>query len=444
MLSKRLLIFTARRVFLGCALRSYSEDTIMISPPKAADPTKPLENVFDHHLYQIEQRNHINYKREFRFAHHFHAFMKLVEEISSRDMSWAADILSSVRGVLNAIALARFEVYVCGLPASMLEWALLWQPNGPHERRTNTYDGFPFPSWSWIGWVGKIKYPEHPGPESLTPIIDDWELLAPGAAKPQPGGDLDLTLDHFHSYLIPLPLDMSSVESDVWKATIWRRYLQAPAQHRPQPLQYAPHDEISKLASRFSTGLRKFAAEKAARHGIPQLKPVYAPPQPQYQQILREQMSKRAKQIDTGILKFTAETTSFYVETLPSEFNYKHFDATTACFRVFNGTHWIGTVHLARNALATEAQTGPYTPAHFVAIAKGHCSYEDTKAIDKGQCTFDNKHWAELNLPMRETRLFNVIWIRWMGTVAVRVATGQIHIDAWRAQGPVRREILLA
>ncbi|KAF2000191.1 HET-domain-containing protein [Amniculicola lignicola CBS 123094] len=443
MLSKRLLIFTSRRVFHGCALRSYSEDTVMISPPKAPDTTKALENAYDHHLYQIEQRNHINYEREFRYAHHFHAFQTLVQEISSRDLSWAADILGSVRGVLNAIAIARYEVYVCGLPASMLEWALLWQPNGLHERRTKTYDGFPFPSWSWIGWVGMTKYSDKSGPEGLTPIISDWELLVPGTAKPpKTSSDMELTLDQFYSYLLPLPLDMSSVESDVWQATAWRRYIQP--QHQAQPQQYAPQDEISKLAGRFSTTLRKFAVERAARHGIQPLRQTLAAPQPRYQHISREEMSKRAKQIDTGILRFTAETATFFVETVPSEFNYKGFDETTACFRITNDSHWVGTVHLPKNALAVQAHLGPYTLAHFVAIAKDTGSYEDTNAIDEGQCTFDNVYWTKLNLPKRELRLFNVIWVRWEGSVAVRVATGQIHIDAWNVHGPVRREILLA
>ena len=85
-------------------------------------------------------------RREFRYAQNFHAYKLLVEDLSTRSLTYPGDALKSMTGVLQAMSMSRPEKYICGLPSSMLEWALLWQPKGPLIRRGMTV----FPSWSWV------------------------------------------------------------------------------------------------------------------------------------------------------------------------------------------------------------------------------------------------------------------------------------------------------
>jgi hypothetical protein len=61
---------------------------------------------------------------------------------------------------MNAIVgLFRGE-FVQGLPDTELSATLLWVPLGKSARRVHPQTGEPlFPSWSWVGWVGRAAYP---------------------------------------------------------------------------------------------------------------------------------------------------------------------------------------------------------------------------------------------------------------------------------------------
>lgn len=105
--------------------------------------------------YDIDERHRINMRREFRYAQNFHAYKLLVEDLSTRNLTYEGDALKSMTGVLQAMSMSRPERYICGLPSSMLEWALLWQPKGPLIRRGTTV----FPSWSWVSKSTTLHVP---------------------------------------------------------------------------------------------------------------------------------------------------------------------------------------------------------------------------------------------------------------------------------------------
>ncbi|KAK3656835.1 hypothetical protein LTR56_002816 [Elasticomyces elasticus] len=79
-----------------------------------------------------------------------------IQMYTFRQLSDESDILSAFAGIGKVLckALARNAgdetALLFGLPASHLDYALLWQPNECPERRclSNAY----FPSWSWSGW----------------------------------------------------------------------------------------------------------------------------------------------------------------------------------------------------------------------------------------------------------------------------------------------------
>ena len=84
------------------------------------------------------------------------------------------------------MSLFREEKWICGMPSTMLDWALLWQPTGPLRSRDEARSGHSFPSWSWIGWVGPITLPESPGPNDTSIEITDWSFSTPEHAIENP------------------------------------------------------------------------------------------------------------------------------------------------------------------------------------------------------------------------------------------------------------------
>lgn len=85
-------------------------------------------------------------------------------------MSFQSDALNAVIGILEPLSQARdsSKGLLAGIPASLLEEAILWTPGQAHIRRRPG-----FPSWSWTGWIGeineaKITYTRSPDPDSLT------------------------------------------------------------------------------------------------------------------------------------------------------------------------------------------------------------------------------------------------------------------------------------
>lgn len=100
----------------------------------------------------------------------------MIHESSTLLLTHDVDVLRSVVGILTVMSLFRAEKWVCGMPSTRLDWALLWQPTGPLRRRAEAHSGHSFPSWSWIGWVGPVTLPESPGPVATSIEITDWSF----------------------------------------------------------------------------------------------------------------------------------------------------------------------------------------------------------------------------------------------------------------------------
>ena len=99
-------------------------------------------------------------------------YKSLVSDLTVRNLTHDADIVRSMAGILQLPASINPEKYTCCLPASMLEWALSWQPTGPLRRRKASCWGHPFPSCSWAGWVGSVEYPEGACPNVIDLVVD--------------------------------------------------------------------------------------------------------------------------------------------------------------------------------------------------------------------------------------------------------------------------------
>lgn len=156
LLSKRLLIFVDRQVSFQCQDAEFHRGS---SSPlgysaKTARETKKPSNLSASALGNRQQASAGRCTRGSLSPQ----LVRLYQN-ASRIVYSAVDarcgFLRSVVGILNVTSLFRAEKWISGMPSTMLDWALLWQPTGPLRRRS----GHSFPSWYWIGWVRPFTRP---------------------------------------------------------------------------------------------------------------------------------------------------------------------------------------------------------------------------------------------------------------------------------------------
>lgn len=156
----------------------------MIARRQREKPSGPA--IYQHPPWAIDNRDQLGVVRDVRYPHNWFAYIKLLQESSTRLLTHDADVLRSVVGIFNVMSVFRAEKWVCGMPSTMLDLALLWQPTGPLRSRTGTHSGHSFPSWSWIGWIGPVTLSESPGPVTISIEITDWSFSTPEHAIGNP------------------------------------------------------------------------------------------------------------------------------------------------------------------------------------------------------------------------------------------------------------------
>jgi hypothetical protein len=96
-----------------------------------------------------------------RFSYSMRRFLSLghyyaaLADYTRRNLSYAADVLNAVVGVGALFGRLYKTQMLFGVPERFLPQALLWEHDGPEERREETPD---IPSWSWAAWTGHIAY----------------------------------------------------------------------------------------------------------------------------------------------------------------------------------------------------------------------------------------------------------------------------------------------
>ena len=90
----------------------------------------------------------------------FREYVKCVELYTSRQLAGYHDNLDPLTGLLQTLELCFRCQVVQGLPEIHLDAALLWQPGEKLTRSPKSTKGDTQPSWSWVGWDGKITYPK--------------------------------------------------------------------------------------------------------------------------------------------------------------------------------------------------------------------------------------------------------------------------------------------
>ena len=141
--SGRQLVFSADRVQWNCACGSFRED---LTPPPASE--------------LIGQCTQYKYRVFSTSLPDFSGYAKLVCQYNDRQFTFPEDALDAFRGITSVLSHKFYGGFICGLPALFFDLALIWQPEGTCERRipskVSSKTEICLPSWSWVGWKGKI------------------------------------------------------------------------------------------------------------------------------------------------------------------------------------------------------------------------------------------------------------------------------------------------
>ncbi|KAL8372218.1 hypothetical protein RB595_001828 [Gaeumannomyces hyphopodioides] len=165
--SRRLLAFTPEQLVWSCPALSECEET-ECSSPLAAARLDALGSRTPQRLSLTERfANGPSGAGDKGRGHFWYAFQHLVLDFSSRALRFQGDAHDAFGAVLAQAAAMTGEEFVWALPAGQFALALTWTPwrEGLRRRKevttlpaTTLNRQVPFPSWSWLGWTGRVQY----------------------------------------------------------------------------------------------------------------------------------------------------------------------------------------------------------------------------------------------------------------------------------------------
>ena len=168
LLSERCLIFMDDQVFWHCKIAVWCEP----KPGREKDAHGFAVDARYAPLHDITSHLHFaqkNLDRESSRAQHYgqspamvsssayKLYKDMVESCTQRDVGKASDKLVAFNGISNIVEQCLQTHLHYGLPESLIDVALLWQPAVTLQR----IHGADFPSWSWAGFQGAIQYQYH-------------------------------------------------------------------------------------------------------------------------------------------------------------------------------------------------------------------------------------------------------------------------------------------
>ena len=164
LLSKRLLVFVDQTVYFSCRSTTWSEQrkaySETVPPPWTwAEAPSPYVVKFEGPLKEwsrIESSLQIYYPN---LQSWFVASMwqSLVNEYSTRILSHELDVLAAIAGVQEVFGRIFPQEILYGMPLSIIQTALLWNPRTSLRRRKDGKKNL-LPSWTWTAWIGEVDW----------------------------------------------------------------------------------------------------------------------------------------------------------------------------------------------------------------------------------------------------------------------------------------------
>ncbi|KAL9065495.1 MAG: hypothetical protein Q9161_008200 [Pseudevernia consocians] len=181
-LSSRVLFVADQRCFFTCRHRpdAFMESLDDMENGLTGRPLPTLISDYSRNLIPISRAvNVLSYSRT-------------LEAYTSRQLTYAIDILNAFEGVAARFRPLFRSDLLFGIPRSELDSQILWQPHGPMTRRRDPQTDLPiFPSWSWAGWVGKVRCNTRENLSRIEWIGDDGKTFSSKDCRYPKGANRD-------------------------------------------------------------------------------------------------------------------------------------------------------------------------------------------------------------------------------------------------------------
>ena len=154
LLARRVLVFGTNALWFRCERGLWEEDRV------DGFTDQSLQNPSGTFRHLVEMGHQPSHALELNFQR----YALLVKRYTHRRLSYDADALNAIAGILKVLRPSFRGEFIHGLPSTELDLALLWAPAGNLRWRTGN-----FPSWSWTAWDGPVTW--HLPPTSA----DNWQ-----------------------------------------------------------------------------------------------------------------------------------------------------------------------------------------------------------------------------------------------------------------------------
>lgn len=472
-LSKRLLLFSPRQVYFACQAASFCESIHAQLLPGKLNPTPQGSDIEFNPVW-----------REWSWS----TYKSRLHEYTARSLTVESDVLNACLGVLNSMRINVKDSFVGGVPRNTLLRGLLWQPASSIRRRS--YSNIPFPSWSWIGWVGPTNF--EPWTHWTEVIVQEWfyrdtrtlQSLGKGSirkrnrssrkkrSKPTnsvPSRGLnDAALD------TPQKEDSSvsgcescrgsSEEEDFDDNVYGDNYGRTPALKRCDGYQFLKsrrrdaaqevleelnHSGVLLVPSQHNPKLLEYALVSALSDY--ETATARSPSQPV--DVLTNETIQ-----ENGVLQFYTETAKFVITTavnfpLPRQTEpvsvFEPFPADPALrlFRLVDPklkNRWIGSVQLLAEFFVDRGIDTLEREFVLLSACKLARSYFHDRVYTRSTTFFrDEKSGPFLTRDSEFMIGLNVMMVEMRRGVAYRLGLGKVHYKAWEAATPVRKVVTL-
>jgi hypothetical protein len=176
---------------------------------------------------------------------------ELVKSYSRRQLSYPEDALNAFAGIESALAEALRARFVNGLPAEILDIALLWAATSDSRvseatSLTSHHRNSHFPSWAWAGHSGAVSFAEGPLSSIFQQSIGTRENSSSNSVDALP---------------VSYPSVDMKVRSRVACFTYWKKTPEEISDRQDGPLLYLSSD-IESTDSNSAMGVERFPEEE--------------------------------------------------------------------------------------------------------------------------------------------------------------------------------------
>jgi hypothetical protein len=340
---------------------------------------------------------------------------RLVYDFNGRKLSFPEDAFPAFTGIQGSLEQFYQVSFLYGLPEFWFELALCWAPSGDLTRReasnlkSSTGMFYHLPSWSWIGWGGRIYFPSNEVLVSINeftePITKWYALVHPDSPDRRPVGSawFEYRSRATEEHLVTLPegwerlLDRERGYVFKHARELYERYSYAfPV---PEPLTATDSISVPQTAYLSAQTSRAFL-RGTRRHSKEYVMPTEQLLTPKHPMPVEDSvwlMSSQGQHV--GYLRLNnAEERSLFKHT--------------------------GSNYVSPN------------PLELVAICKGITTYLLAPGLD-WDIELDRLYRAQVNTSQQDRQAvdcIHVLWIEWIDGIAYRRACGAVTAEAWEQE----------